>query len=481
MDTALSRRRLLQSVALVGLSACSDEGARARSAPTAPSTTTGAAPTTVATTTTTIDPALVLERRLERATFGVTPALRAEVDAAGGFEPWLDAQLRPDELAAPDGAWRLRAVDARMPELGDLRFDTTEEQRVASRLAVQTITGRTLLGAAWGPDQLRQRMVDLLADLLHVTSSEQPELFGVPDYDRVLRAGAFGRFADLLAATARHPAMLVFLDNGTSRADGGRIPNENYARELMELHTVGVDGGYDEADVVELAHVLSGWSVVRATRTYRFRPDWHDLGPLAAAGDVLGWRPTAPGERAGEEALEHLAHHPATARRLAHQLARRFVSEAIERDHPLVVEAAEVYLGADTALGPVVRHLLLSDHFAGAATLMVRRPIDLVAHVLRTTGAELRLGEGAIDQTLQSLLGLMRVLGQVPYGWPAPDGYPWSSAAWSNAGAMISRWNGMTTLAAAERFGIVVDPAVAGAADRAALVATLCGPAHQVF
>lgn len=476
----VSRRALLQSLAAVGASACTGGGLTHPRASGATSTTSTAGRAELG------DP---LRRRLERATFGVTPALLAAVDTAGGFEKWLEGQISgvPGDATAEAGAL-LDEVESRLPPLATLRFDTKEERREATRLSLETITGRTVLGAAFGPDQLRSRMVAVLADLLHVSSSSQPELFGICDYDRVLREGAFGRFSDLLVASARHPAMLVFLDQASSRSDGGQVPNENYAREVMELHTIGVDGGYDEGDVRELAHVLSGWSVERQTRTFVFRPAWHDLGPLAAGGDILRWRPdpSQSGERVGVSVLEHLATRPAAAHRLAHRFARSFVSDTIAPDSPLVTEAAQVYLDHGTALGPLVAHLLTSEHFEREATLMLRPPLDLMAHTLRVAGGAPSAED--LGVALRALVGLMQVLGQVPYGWPAPNGYPTGSAAWSGAGAMIGRWNAMITLGGerdlargAEPLGIHLDPAALGAADPAGLVAALCGPEHQVY
>lgn len=478
MATTLSRRRLLQSLALVGTTACGIAGCRgatptsAKSGSTARGAAAGAA-------------GIVLTRRLERATFGVTPALRAEVERAGGFGGWIDRQLAGDlATGSPERAALLARIDERLPSWGELAAGSKEDRKGVGGLCLQTIVGRTVVGAAFGADQLRQRVVGVLADLLHVTSSSRKELLGICDYDRVLRDGAFGRFSDLLVATAQHPAMLVFLDQATSRADGGRIPNENYAREVMELHTVGVDGGYDEGDVKELSHVLSGWSIDRRTRRFVFRDAWHDLGAFASSGDILGWRPAASqtGEAAGVAALRHLASHPATARRLAHLLARNFVSETLEADDPLVVEAAEIYRTHDTAIGPVVRHLLTSDRFERDATLMLRRPIDLVAHALRVSAAP---ADGDLEATLTATVGLTRVLGQVPYAWPAPNGYPFGSAAWSNAGAMLGRWNAITTLAGwgapeVRRFAFTLDPSTIGAADPAGWTVSMCSPAHQL-
>ncbi len=483
MSVHVSRRTLMQAAAMIGLSACSADGHSAAAAHNAMRRHNRA--------TTPVAPSVgdVATRRLERATFGVTDALRSEVDAAGGFEGWLDAQLANRLPAQGRGTTLLADIESRLSPVDREQTKKGPQRAEATRLCLETITGRTVFGAALGADQLRHRVVDVLADLLHVTSSTQPELFDICEYDSVLRAGAFGRFADLVLATARQPAMLAFLDQMGSRADGGRTPNENYARELMELHTVGVDGGYDEQDVGEVAHVLSGWTVDRRSHRFEFRAGWHDLGGFGAADDIIGWkRDTGDvGEAAGVALIEHLACHPSTARRVAHLFARRFVSEQISTDDELVREAAEVFTHHDTAIGPMLRHLLTSDRFAGAATLMIRRPTDLVAHAVRVAGAD--VSSTHIDSTLELLVGVMSVLGHVPYGWPSPNGYPTSSAAWSSAGAMISRWNAMVTLcdpstqrsSPAAPTGLRLDPATLGVSNPSELVAALCGPDHQVY
>ncbi len=156
----------------------------------------------------------------------------------------------------------------------------------------------------------------------------------MPAYDRdVIRPLALGRFVDLLTAVAAHPAMLHFLDQASSRADGGRTPNENFGRELMELHSVGSDGGYSEDDVKAVAHLLTGWSVTDVTGGFTFRTSWHDPGPMTESREVLGWsRGALAGEQAGRAFIEHLARHPVTARRICHKLARRLIGEHVAPD-----------------------------------------------------------------------------------------------------------------------------------------------------
>ncbi|CAN5595636.1 DUF1800 domain-containing protein [soil metagenome] len=458
---------MLASIGLAGASACTRVGGEHRA-------TTGSTTSTTTTSAPKVDPDSVLRRQLERATFGLTPTLWDHVSSIG-FERWLDDQLTaPDSLGGSIDdpyAAGFTLVDATIPTAAQIGGVPRQERQRFRPALMQGIGARVILRAALAPDQVRQRLVDTFADLLHVSSAEAPTIFGLDEYDRLLRTNVLGRFADLLAASATSTAMLSFLDNASSRADGGRHPNENFARELMELHTVGVDGGYAEGDVVEAAHVFSGWSVDRSGSHFEFRAPWHDLGRLASGGDILGWRPTGDGEAAGRSLLDHLAHHPATARRIAHELARRFVSESLSPDDPIVERAAEVYLAQDTSIAAVVRELLTSPDFATRSTLMARRPIDLLATLVRRAAPAPDPAQAVVLG--QELVALSTALGQSPYGWPGPDGYIWASGAWTNAGALIARWNAVTTVA-----GTLTWP---GAADPSSAVLTACGPEIQVF
>jgi len=496
---AVSRRTLLASFALVGTAACSvgDGSSAATSGPRAGADTGSATSAPVDEPATALSADALLVRQLERATFGPTAALLATVRSTG-FDSWLDDQLAGAPLADPlpvgaDQPELLTQIESTIPAIPADAASTSQDARQQFRLqTAQGVAARVVFRSAFAPDQVRQRVVDFFADRLHVSSTEVPSVYGLDAYDRMLRTHALGRFEDLLVASATSPSMLWFLDNSTSRADRGNLPNENFARELLELHTVGVDGGYDEVDVVEVAHVFSGWTIGDGGTAFRFRPEWHDLGTLATSGDVLGWSPEARGEQAGRSLLAHLARLPCTAQRLVHGLARHFVSEDLTADHPLVVDATKIYMDQDTALAPVVRHLLTADEFGAAATLMARRPVDLLATMLRRADAASLSAEPMATRAL--IVGLSQVLGQLPYGWPAPDGYPTGSAAWTDAGALISRWNAATTLATGGPGAAGVDETAAaapiggwsgltwselGATPNDAVLA-LCGPEIQL-
>jgi uncharacterized protein (DUF1800 family) len=238
--------------------------------------------------------------------------------------------------------------------------------------------------------------------------------------------------------------MLVYLDNAMSNAKRG--VNENYARELLELHTLGVDAGYTESDVREIARAFTGWTVIPARAqgrkggmgrmvrmgepgSFRFVAQLHD----DSAKVVLGKRLSAGGMKDGEEVLRMLALHPATARFIATKLVQRFVNDAPPED--FVNELAAVFSKSNGDLRAVTQTLFTSPKFYQARhyRAKVKMPFELVASALRTTNAEFR--------TTPQLIQTLRSLGQLPYTESAPTGFPAASDEWVNSGAMLNRIN----------------------------------------
>ncbi len=270
-------------------------------------------------------------------------------------------------------------------------------------------------------------------------------------YERdAVRPHVLGRFRDLLGTVAQSPAMLAYLDNALSRADSGqptlvgtrqgrrpvpRAPrglNENFARELLELHTLGVDGGYSQQDVIEVARAFTGWTLrpPQAGGGFIFRPELHDAGEKV----VLGVRiPAGRGIEDGELVLDILARHPATARFVARKLAIRFVSDAPPDD--LVDRAASAYLTTDGDLRAVVRTIVTSPEFfsAEAWRAKVKSPFEVVVSAARALGAH-------PDPTPRTA-ALVAALGQPLFGHQAPNGWPELADAWINTGSILGRIN----------------------------------------
>ena len=430
--------------------------------------TTGAA--RASTTTTARASAATADRLARRLTFAPTTA---DLELAhSGTDAFLDAHFDP---ARTDGAAaatvRTGANQLRLLLAAGGR-PVAEPQRAAQRrLATGAVLLDTVGGAAWSDRQLHALLSDFWADHLHVALNGQPESWWVVAYDHdVVRPHALGRFDELLAASARSAAMLLYLDQATSRADAGFVPNENYARELLELHTVGRDGGYDEDDVLSAAHVLSGWSTVPTDGTFVFRARRHDLGP-AVGDDILGFRATDSGVADGDGLLHHLAHLPATARYVCWRLALRLVGDHVEPDDQVVTAAAGEFRANGTSVEAAVRSLVGSPEFADAPDVS-RRPLDLVAAYLRTGAAPPR--QEQLEPLAERLYATLQGLGQTPYGWPSPDGYPLRGAPWTTPGGLVARWN--AAVAGATGFGVLAAAPGTGAdSSPADTAATLLG------
>jgi hypothetical protein len=380
------------------------------------------------------DPVLHVARR---SAFGLTPSLLDEIVRHGPIG-WIEHQLTSDPSwdAALDTqlASTLPYSRGSRPQL----IERGDPWRVAYDLPAAT-----LMRMVSARRQLVEHLVAFLWDVLSVDVNVPEVMIHAPDYDLVLRRFVTARYSDLLLASARSGAMLHYLDQASSRADGGRVPNENYARELLELHTVGVNGGYTEDDVTAVAHLLSGWGWDGAANAFVFRPTRHSLGPFTDPGrTVLGWsRGALTGADAGTAFLRHLARHPSTARRLAHRCCVRFIGDHITPGHPVVSAAAQAYLAADTALLPMYRTIFASADFWGSSGRRIRRPVEFLAAALRATcDGDWPDRSQPWTTTWTAFLALAN-LAQVPHHWPAPNGYPDVDARWVGSGPLVGRWN----------------------------------------
>lgn len=366
-----------------------------------------------------------------RATYGLTPTLLAEIEAAGPTD-WLEQQLAPDGI---DDA----AMDDLLAGYPLLELDAADLQRALSdapdrRLAGDQLVEATLARQIWSRRQLFEVMVDFWSNHFNVTTPLGPTYATKPVEDRtVIRRHALGRFEDLLVADARSPAMLIHLGNKDSRGDD---PNENYGRELLELHTVGVGGGYTEDDVRDSALALTGWGVGE-DGTFAFDPTGHHVGRI----EVLTWSAANDlaegGLEVGTDYLRHLAHHEQTARHLSYKLAVRFVSD--EPPPELVDRLAAAFLAADTEIVPWLRELFSAPEFAAATGQKVRRPLEDVVASVRALG----IGPPPPSATggIAALVERARGLGQTPLGANPPTGYADVAAEWLSTSAVLGRWN----------------------------------------
>ena len=357
-------------------------------------------------------------RALQRLTFGPTAAERIEA-AAVGLPGWIEGQLAPAQIADPAADLLVRPLDSLELEASDLaawdREDVVRELRRAS-----------LLRQIYSRRQLHEVMVEFWTDHFNISVDKGDCWFLKTVDDReVIRRHALGNFRDLLWASAHSPAMLVYLDN---QANLKGTPNENYARELMELHTLGVHGGYDQADVMELARCLTGWSV--RSRFWRgefvFRDDDHDTG----SKDVIHVHIEPAGQAEAERVLDVLALHPATAVHVARKLVRRFVGESVEPYGDVVARSARALVESSGDIGAMLRPILLDLPLGRIAEPKFKRPLNFVLSSLRMLDADTDGGSG-----VQEALARM---GQLPFAWATPDGPIDEAAPWK--GGLVSRW-----------------------------------------
>ncbi len=372
---------------------------------------------------------------LRRATWAPTPAL-ATLVRAQGIDAWLEAQLAPETLSdgPADAAWAAFPMASADPA-------TVRATIVPGSWDAMTYFGEaTMARQIWSQRQLFEIMVDVWANHLNVPVPGPGGNWDVgPAYHRdVIRAHALGSFSDMLVAAARHPAMLRYLNGEESTR---QAVNENYGRELLELHTVSVTAGYSEADVRNSAYILTGRTVA-ADRvpgppgTFVYDPSRHWTGRVKVMDFEHDNASAAGGMAVGDAYLRHLAALPATARTVARKIAVRFVADVPSPD--LVDRLAKAYLDNGTQIVPVLRAMFRSGEFWAAVGQKVRRPHENIVASVRALGFQ----PGADTQRGVDAFYRWTVnMGQRPLGWPSPNGYPDVHAAWRSAGAVVDSWN----------------------------------------
>jgi uncharacterized protein (DUF1800 family) len=387
------------------------------------------------------------EHALNRLAFGARPGDVERVSRIG-VDRWVDAQLHPERI--DDGA-----VEARVARY-DVEIAPERERKKVSQ-AIGNAASQRIVRAAESERQLNEVMVDFWMNHFNVFAPKRVTAFLVHDYEReTVRPRIWGRFEDLLLATAKSPAMLVYLDNARSR--NGAL-NENYARELMELHTIGVDAGYTQQDVTELARVLTGWSATREG-AFRFRPMLHDGG----AKTVLGVKLSGGGIDEGERMIRFLARHPATAKRIATKLCTRLVSDT--PPPALVDRVAKRFLATNGDLRATVKAVIDSPEFWSSRGTKVKSPFEYAVSAVRAAGA-------TIDDPLP-LARELRKMGEGLYLSQPPTGYSDEAEAWSGTGETLARVDFALALASNRMPGVRV-----ATSDADALARRLGAPEFQ--
>jgi uncharacterized protein (DUF1800 family) len=315
-----------------------------------------------------------------------------------------------------------------------------------------------VLRAIYSERQLQEVMTDFWFNHFNIFQNKNQDVYYTTAYERdVIRPHALGKFYDLLVATAQSPAMLMYLDNWLSIGphseaagkNGQSGLNENYAREIMELHTLGVDGGYTQADVTELARVLTGWTITQPDDggQFQFDPRRHEPGNKTVLGETF----YGTGNDEALRALGTLAQSPATAHFISRSIAQRFVSD--DPPESLIARMAAKFQSSDGDIREVLRAMIHSPEFwsPDAYRAKFKTPLEFVVSAVRATGANV--------VTPDALVQNLTAMGMQPYGMILPTGYSTNAAAWENTGALLARINFSSNLTQGKIAGVQFDPA----------------------
>lgn len=392
---------------------------------------------------------------LSRLAYGHT---QADLDAirAGAFDvdAWFEQQLTPDATENQTLTDKLAGFESLNKDITQLITDYPQPMAgvtgpTVNSIVIPELLRATILRKVYSKWQLREVLVDFWTDHFNIYLYDDVQRWGklVDDRD-VIRPHALGNFHTMLRASAASPAMITYLDNNTNRK---QAPNENYAREVMELHTLSVNGPYTQSDVQALARCFTGWTIYPMRQAgqphpqagqFRFNAPDHDTANKTLLGRPITGRSGAAGIQEAEEVLGYLAAHPSTARFIATKLVRKLVAD----DPPpaLVDRVADKFLEAVDApdqIAQLVRLIYTSDEFRQAAGQKTKRPLDFVVTAARALGADISAASGQTGGLDNLLYNAVRPMGQSLYGRVFPDGYADKGIEWINTNALLSRWN----------------------------------------
>lgn len=385
------------------------------------------------------DPSGVITKLVQRITFGATP-YELGLARSIGYDAYLDHQLSPDLIVDT-------ACEARVAGLVNLQKIYAEIYQIGMSSIVNELIESTLLRAIYSRRQLQERVVEFWTDHFNIgVEKENCSWLKVIDDRDVIRTNCMGMFSDLLAGSATSPGMLVYLDNHISISSS---PNLNYARELMELHTIGVDGGYTENDVVNVARCFTGWQLYPNSHgfplagSFRYNSSQHDNGAKVVLGNII---PAGGGIQDGLTVLAILADHPSTAKFIATKFCKRFLD--YNPSSALVNTVAAKFTATGGNIRETLRTVFAAAHVQ-AAEPKFKRPFHHFVSAARAANAEV--------VSTSSFRTQLRVAGHLTFYWTAPDGYPDNLDFWS--GLVLPRWNFGALLLNNSFSGITTDAA----------------------
>ncbi len=357
-------------------------------------------------------------RFYNRLAFGTTPGDHQRY-ADLGREAILREQLNPEGDDEPALRFQLSRLDV-------MRVNSAELRDLPEGLVIQQLRQAATLRAIYSRWQLRERMVDFWTNHFNIFAFKGDGAYrkGVDDFN-VIRKNALGSFPAMVRASAWSAAMLGYLDNQVNRKG---VPNENYARELLELHTLGVHGGYSQEDVREVARCFTGWTIetrfMRPRDQFRFDEDAHDDDSKRVLGKLI---PAGGGIKDGNRVIDIVTKHPACAAFISGKLCKFFLGDAGEVVAPRVADA---YLASGGDVKSMLAPILESDLLLEGPPVL-KRPFDYAVSAARSLNVETD-GGPAFQVQLDKM-------GQPLFGWPMPDGYPERTGAWT--GSVLARWN----------------------------------------
>jgi len=380
---------------------------------------------------------------LSRAAFGPWPGDVMQLKKVGR-DAWIEEQLHPESIADS-------ACDLRAERFESIYFSAGDAYEFRKPVLRDELTRHSLLRAIYSRRQLFEVMVEFWTDHLNIDLEKGDCIYLKPSDDRdVIRKHALGNFHDLIRASATSPAMLVYLDGKTNMVRKGTHdqPNENYARELMELHTLGVHGGYTQEDVREAARCLSGWTF-DAKRVFAFnqsesyfRPDWHDDGEKRILGQSI---PKGGGASDLDRLVDIVCQHPSTAAFIALKLCRRFVSP--NPPQALVKRVSETFTQTNGDIPSLLRVILKSEEFANSRGQLLKRPFKFMVSALRALAVDTQAEKGLLEP--------LQRMGHGLFQYPTPDGYPDEELPWM--GTLMWRWNFVLALGSNKQLGTKID------------------------